>query len=136
MTDWKAITVGSIVNAVLTIVLALAVFPLFFLGPIIGGILSSYMSKEYPIFENKDGTIAGAISGVIGGIIIGLIFILGFGALSAVVGLIFAKVGLVAGTITTILGLFITVLTVFVGAVLGAIGGLIGVTLRSDEIRR
>ncbi|BDZ67425.1 hypothetical protein [Methanobacterium ferruginis] len=37
MIDWKAVGVGSLINAVLTIVLTISVFPLFFLGPIIGG---------------------------------------------------------------------------------------------------
>ncbi len=135
MTDWKAIAIGSIINAVLTIVLLLAFFPLFFLGPLIGGLLTSYISREYPVFEERDGAVAGALSGIIGGIIIGLLFIFGFGAISAIIGLIFTKIGLVAGTITIILGLFITVLTVFIGAVLGAIGGIIGISLRPDEIR-
>jgi hypothetical protein len=136
MTDWKAITLGSIINAVLTIVLLLAVFPLFFLGPIVGGILTSYLSREYPVFTEKDGAVAGALSGIIGGIIIGLLFIFGFGALSAIIGLIFSQVGVVAGTITIIVGVFITVLSVFIGAVLGAIGGVIGILLRPEETRR
>lgn len=136
MTDWKAITIGSIINAVLTIVLLLAIFPLFFLGPLIGGILTSYLSREYPIFDEKDGAVVGAISGILGGIIISILFILGFGALSAIIGLIFTQVGLVAGTITVILGLFIAVITIFIGTVLGAIGGIIGIALRPDEIRR
>lgn len=136
MTDWKAIGIGSIINAVLTIVLLLAFFPLFFLGPIVGGMLASYLSTEYPIFEERDGAVAGAMSGIIGGIIIGLLFIFGFGALSAIIGLIFTQVGLVAGTITVIAGVFITVLAIFIGTVLGAIGGILGISLRSDEIRR
>lgn len=136
MTDWKAIVIGSIINAVLTIVFLLAVFPLFFLGPLIGGILTAYLNREYPVFGERDGAVVGAISGIIGGVIVGLLFMLGFGAISAVIGLVFTKVGLVAGTITVILGLFITVITVFLGAVLGAVGGLIGISLRTDEIRR
>ena len=108
MTDWKAIGLGAIINSVLTLVLLLAFFPLFFLGTLIGGFLTAYLSRGYegyPTMDEKDGAVEGGISGVIGGIIIGLLFILGFGALSAVIGLIFAKVGLVAGTITIILGL-------------------------------
>jgi len=136
MTDWKAVALGSIINAVLTIVLLLAVFPLFFLGPLLGGLLTAYLSREYPDFDEKDGAVSGALSGIIGGIIIGLLFIFGFGALSAVIGLIFTQVGLVTETITIIVGVFITVLTVFIGAVLGAIGGVIGSALRSDETRR
>jgi len=53
MTDWKAVALGSIINAVLTIVLLLAVFPLFFLGPLLGGFLTAYLSREYPDFDEK-----------------------------------------------------------------------------------
>ena len=45
MTDWKAVGMGAILNAVLTIVLTIAVFPLFFLGPLIGGFLTAYLSS-------------------------------------------------------------------------------------------
>lgn len=138
MTDWKAVGLGGVVNAVLTIVLSIAIFPLFFLGPLLGGLLTAYISRGYdgyPIMDERDGAIEGALSGVIGGIIIGLLFILGFGAISAVIGLIFTKIGLVAGTITIILGIFITILSVFIGAILGAIGGVIGIYLKQNESR-
>jgi len=58
MTDWKAVALGSIINAVLTIVLLLAVFPLFFLGPLLGGFLTAYLSREYPDFDEKMVTVS------------------------------------------------------------------------------
>lgn len=131
MTDWKAVGLGSITNVVLTIVLSLAFFPLFFLGPLAGGLLTVYFSREYEDEQyHKDGAVDGALSGIIGGLIIGLLFILGFGVISAVVGLIFTNIGILAGTITLIVGLFVTFLSVLVGGVLGAIGGVIGVSLK------
>jgi len=62
-----------------------------------------------------------------------LIFILGFGALSAIIGLVFTQIGLVASTITLITGIFITFLAVIIGGVLGAIGGVIGLSVREKE---
>jgi len=45
MVDWKAVAVGSLINAVLTIVLTISIFPLFFLGPIIGGLVATYIGR-------------------------------------------------------------------------------------------
>lgn len=133
MTDWKAIGLGAIINAVLTIVLTLAVFPLFFLGPVIGGFITTYMSEDNvrQVRRNPtEGAADGALSGVIGGLIIGAVFIIGFSALSAIIGLVFQQIGIIAGTITIITGLFITLLAVIIGGVLGAIGGVIGFATR------
>ena len=46
MTDWKAVGIGALVNAVLTMVFTLVLFPLFFLGPVIGGFMATYLSRE------------------------------------------------------------------------------------------
>jgi hypothetical protein len=128
MIDWKAVGVGSLINAVLTIVLTISVFPLFFLGPIIGGLVATYIGSG----ERKDAPVEGALTGIIGGLIIGILFIAGFGALSAIIGLIFAKIGIVAGTITLIVGVFLTVLSILVGGVLGAVGGFIGAEIKEN----
>ncbi len=136
MTDWKAIGIGALVNAVLTIVLSVIIFPLFFLGPVIGGFLATYLSQEnieYFRGNPTEGAADGAVSGVIGGLILGLIFILGFGALSAIIGLVFTQIGVVAGTITLITGMFITFISVIIGGVFGAIGGVIGLSVREKE---
>lgn len=134
MTDWKAIAIGSLVNAVLTMVFTLVLFPLFFLGPVIGGFMATYLSRDFSFINNPtEGAADGAVAGVIGGLIIGIIFILGFGALSAILGLIFTQIGAVAGTITLITGLFITFVTVIVGGLFGAIGGVIGLSVREKE---
>ncbi len=128
MVDWKAVGVGSVVNAVLSIVLTISVFPLFFLGPIIGGLLATYIGEG----EKNDALVEGVLTGIIGGLIIGALFIAGFGALSAIIGLVFAKIGILAETMTLIAGVFITVVVVFIGAVLGAIGGVIGAEIREN----
>lgn len=128
MVDWKAVGVGSLINAVLTIVLTISVFPLFFLGPIIGGLVATYIGRG----DKKDAPIEGGLTGIIGGLIIGILFMAGFGALSAIIGLIFAKVGMVAGAMTLIAGLFITVVSIFLGGVLGVIGGFIGAEIREN----
>jgi hypothetical protein len=135
MTDWKSVGIGALVNVVLTMVLALVMFPLFFLGPVIGGLLTTYLAEENLVNRRNPtaGASDGALSGVIGGLIIGLIFILGFGALSAIIGLVFTQIGAVAGTITLITGMFITLISVFLGGILGAIGGVIGVSIREKE---
>lgn len=132
MIDWKAVAVGSLVNAVLTIVLTISVFPLFFLGPIVGGLVATYIGRG----EKKDAPVEGALTGIIGGLIIGILFIAGFGALSAIIGLIFAKVGLVAGAMTLIAGLFITVVSIFLGGVLGAVGGVLGAEIRENGSKK
>ncbi|MEN4006592.1 MAG: hypothetical protein PQ964_04480 [Methanobacteriaceae archaeon] len=46
MVDWISIGIGAVVNAALTIVLALIFFPLFFLGPIIGGFVTVYLIQD------------------------------------------------------------------------------------------
>jgi hypothetical protein len=128
MIDWKAVGVGSIINAALTIVLTVAFFPLFFLGPLVGGLLATYIGQG----EKKDAPVEGALTGIIGGLIIGILFIAGFGALSAIIGLIFAKIGLVAGAMTLIAGLFISLVAMFLGGVLGAVGGFLGAEIREN----
>ena len=80
--------------------------------------------------EKKDALAEGALTGIIGGLIIGILFIAGFGAISAIIGLIFAKIGMLAGAATLIAGVFVTVVVILVGGVLGAVGGVIGAELR------
>jgi len=126
--DWKAVGVGSIINAVLTLVLLISVFPLFFVGPLVGGMVATYIGRG----EKEDAPVEGALTGIIGGIIIGVLFIAGFGALSAIIGLVFAKVGVVAGAITVIAGVFFTVLAIFIGGVLGLVGGFVGAEIREN----
>jgi hypothetical protein len=43
MTDWKAVGTCALLNAVLTIILTFVAFPVSFLGPLIGGFLTSYI---------------------------------------------------------------------------------------------
>ena len=50
MTDWKAIGIGALINAVLTIVLTIIMFPLFFLGPVIGGFMATYLSQNNTMY--------------------------------------------------------------------------------------
>ncbi len=49
--DLKIIGLAALVNAALTIALSFIFFPLLFLGPIIGGFLSSYPGKGYEDYD-------------------------------------------------------------------------------------
>ncbi|MDI6644021.1 MAG: DUF5518 domain-containing protein [Methanobacteriaceae archaeon] len=129
MTDWKAIGIGAIITAVFTLVLVLAFFPLFFLGPLAGGFITVYFIDE----EELEGIKNGGIAGLIGGLIIGLLSLIGFGALSAIIGLILTEIGIVIGTIGIIIAVFITVLAVLICGVLGAVGGAIGESTKKSE---
>ena len=130
--DWKIIGLSALINTALTIVLSLIFFPLLFLGPLTGGFLASYLSKGYEDYEKmdeKDGMVVGAISGLIGGLIIGLLFILGFGDISAIIGLISTKIGAIAGN-ALITGYIIIQLSIVISLVLGLLGGAIGVIVK------
>ncbi len=121
--DWKIIGISALVNAALTSVLSLLFFPIAFIGPIIGGFLSSYPSEgfeDYDKMDEKDGAVVGAISGLIGGLIISLIFILGFGNITSIMGL--------DNIMTT--GYVIIQLAVIISLVLSLIGGVIGVVVK------
>ena len=130
--DWKIIGLSALINAVLTIVLSLIFLPLIFLGPLTGGFLASYLSKgyeDYDKMDRTDGVVVGAVSGLIGGLIIGLLFILGFGTINAIIGLISAKIGVIAGN-TLIKGYIIIELSLVMSFVLGLVGGVIGVIVK------
>ena len=130
--DWKIIGLSSLINATLTIFLSLIFFPLFILGPFIGGFLSSYISKGYEYYakmDKIDGAVVGAVSGIIGGIIIGLLSILGFGDISAIIGSISTKIGLI--TVSTIIQeYFLFQFSVATSFVFGLVGGVIGVIVK------
>jgi hypothetical protein len=127
--DLKTIGIGALVNIALTIFLSLIFFPLFFIGPIFGGFLASYLSIGYEIYDRmdrKDGAIMGAISGLIGGLIIGLLFFLGFGDINTIMS---SKIGII-GNNTLILGYIIIQSSLIVSFILGSIGGVIGVIVK------
>ena len=129
--DWKIIGLGSFINIVLTSIFSLIFFPLFFLGPIIGGFFSSYLTEgfeNYDKMDEKDGAVVGAISGLMGGLIVGILYIIGFGAINNVLGIISAKFGVVAGSI--IAGFVIINISTEISFVLGMIGGVIGVIIK------
>jgi len=130
--DWKIIGLSSLINATLTIFLSLIFFPLFILGPFIGGFLSSYISKGYEYYakmDRIDGAVVGAVSGIIGGIIIGLLSILGFGDISAIIGSISTKIELI--TVSTIIQeYFLFQFSVATSFVFGLVGGVIGVIVK------
>ena len=131
--NWKIIGLSALVNTILTIILSLIFFPLFFLGPLSAGFLASYLSKgyeDYDKMDEKDGAVVGAVSGLIGGIIIGLLFILGFGDVSAITGVISTKIGVLTDHITLITGYFIFQFSVFISFVLGLIAGIVGVAVK------
>ncbi len=130
--NMKIIGLSALINTAITIILSLISFPLSFLGPLAGGFLASYLSRGYEDYnkmDEKDGMVVGAISGLIGGIIIGLLFILGFGNISAIIGLISAKLGTI-GDNTLITGYIVFQFSVIMSFILGLIGGVIGVVIK------
>ena len=131
--NWKIIGITGLVNAALTIPLSLIAFPLLVLGPLIGGFLASYLStgyEEYVKMDKKDGAVMGSFSGIIGGIIIALASILGFGAISNMVGSISNQMG--DGVVLTVYLIF--QLTLIISFILGLVGGVIGVMVK-DRIQ-
>ena len=130
--NWKIIGLSALVNTILTIILSLIFFPLFFLGPLTGGFLASYLSEgfeDYDKMDEKDGAVVGAVSGLIGGIVIGLLFILGFGDINAITGLISTKIGII-NHITLITGYIIFQFSVIISFILGLVGGVVGVAAK------
>lgn len=131
--DWKIIGLSGLLNAALTIILIIIFFPLFFLGPLIGGFLVSYLSHGYEYYDKldlKDGAVLGAISGIIGGLIITLILILGFGAISTFIRLTSLKFGLIDGADALIAAYIIFQLSLIISIILGAVGGVVGVIVK------
>ncbi len=131
MTDWIAVAIGAIVNGALTIVLALIFFPLFFLGPIIGGFVTTYLLKD----EHESGLIHGALAGVLGGLLIGILSLFGVGIVAGVVAILLSGLGLAIGAIGAIMVIFLTILAMLIGGVLSAIGGAIGEYVQSSGQR-
>lgn len=127
MTDWISIAIGAVVNAVLTIVLALISFPLFFLGPIIGGFVTIYLIRD----EFESGIIHGALAGALGGLLIGIFSLFGVGVVAAIVGILLAELGLAIGAVGALLVVFFTILAMLICGVLSAIGGAIGEYVQS-----
>lgn len=131
MADWKIICLSGLVNAILSFIFSLVYFPLFVLGPFIGGFLASYFSQsyeDYAVMDGKDGAIIGLLSGIIGGLILSLLLIFGLGAISNFVGLITTGMGALADII--LVGYVIFQLTVIVSMILGALGGIVGVVVK------
>jgi len=132
MTDWISIGIGAVVNTVLTIVLALIFFPLFFLGPIIGGFVTVYLIRD----EFGTGIIHGGLAGVLGGLIIGILSLFGVGIVAALLSLFLAELGVALGAVGALFVIFFTVLTMLVCGVLSAIGGAIGEYIQSAGRRQ
>lgn len=131
--NWKIIGITGLVNAALTIPLSLISFPLLVLGPLFGGFLASYLStgyEDYVKMDKKDGAVMGSFSGIIGGLIIALASILGFGAISNMVGSISNQMG--DGVVLTVYLIF--QLTLIISFILGLVGGVIGVMVK-DRIQ-
>lgn len=126
--DWKTIGLGALINAVLTILLSMLYAPLLFLGPLIGGFFSSYLSQgfeDYVKIDKVDGAVVGAISGIMGGILIALLSILGLGAINEFISLIISQMGSV--TPIAITWYVILQLSIGMSLVLSLIGGVLGV---------
>ncbi len=135
MAEWKIIGLSALINSGLTILIITLIVPLFFLGPLIGGFLSSYLSHGYDGYAKmdlKDGFIVGAISGIIGGLIITTVLILGFGTISIIMGLISSKIGINHNTNTLLAAYVILEFSVLISTIIGAIGGTMGVIVKNE----
>ncbi len=133
MADWKIIGLSGLFNAALTIILIIIFFPLFFLGPLIGGFLASYFSRGYEDYDKmdlKDGTVVGIFSGIIGGLIITLILIIGFETINTLISLISLQIDMMTGANTVVAAYLIFQLSIIISTILGAIGGLIGIKVK------
>jgi hypothetical protein len=131
MADWKIICLSGLVGAVLSFVLFLVYFPLFILGPFIGGFLASYFSRSYEDYtgmDRRDGAVIGVFSGIVGGLILSLLLIFGLGAINSILGLI--STGMGATTDIILAGYVIFQLSVIVCMILGALGGVVGVIVK------
>lgn len=136
MTDWKIIGLSSLINAALSLTLLIIFFPLFFLGPLIGGFLAAYLNKGYENYSKmdlKDGAVIGSITGIIGGLIITLILIIGFGAISTFIGITSLKIGIIPGANNIVAAYIILELTLIISLILGIIGGIIGVRVKQNK---
>jgi len=133
--DWKIIGISALANAALTVVLSFIYLPLLLLGPLIGGFLSSYFSKgfeDYAKMDKVDGAVVGAISGIIGGVLISLISVLGFGAISQIMELIYSQIAGIPGGLV-LSGYIIFQIAVIFSLVLGLIGGVVGVVAKGNK---
>ena len=121
MTDWKAVILGSLITTALTLAFGIAIFPLFFLGPLIGGFFTVYLVEE----GKTDGAIHGALSGAIGGLIIGLLSLAGLGIVTAFISLLSASIGDIAGFVSILLGSLFTIVLILICGVFGGVGGVL-----------
>ena len=130
MADWKIIGLSGLVNAAITIFLIILFYPLFFLGPLMGGFLAAYFSQKYEDYSKmdiKDGAIVGTMSGMIGGLIITLILITGFEAINGLINLISLNINLIPGVDAVVAAYVILQLSLIISITLGALGGLMGI---------
>lgn len=132
MAEWKIIGLAGLIGAVLTLILIIIFYPIFFVGPIVGGFLASYFShgyEDYDKMDMKDGFVIGTFSGIIGGLIITLLLISGFGAISSMMNLISLKMEMF-GANTLVVAYIILQFSVIISTILGAVGGTIGVAVK------
>ena len=126
MVDWSATILGSIVTAVLTIVLGLLCAPLFFIGPLIGGFVTILMIRD----EDKGHLMHGALSGLFGGLIVILIGGLFSKLLLSIIEALLTTLSYTAATLTGLLGtliiIFISIIGLIISILMGLIGGLAG----------
>lgn len=134
MAEWKIIGLGAVINAALTVLLIVIFFPIFFIGPVVGGFLSSYFSHGYEDYDKmdlKDGFVIGTFSGIIGGLIITLLLIIGFGAISFIINIIPLKME-VLGANALVVAYIILQFSLIISTILSAIGGAIGAEVKDQ----
>lgn len=130
MANWKIICISGLLGATLSFVLSLVYFPLFILGPLIGGFLASYFSKNYEDYvgiDIKDGAIIGVFSGIVGGLIFSLFLIFGGSAITITTGLLSTGMGVIVDVVVA--GYVILQLSLIISMILGALGGVVGVII-------
>lgn len=133
MVQWKIIVYSSLANAVIAFGLSLISFPLFLLGPLVGGFLAAYFSKDYESYskmDRKDGAVIGVFSGIIGGLILSLLFILDPVVFHFITGLINTEMGTITDNVLA--GYLIFQFTLIVSIVLGVVGGFVGAIYKGN----
>ena len=119
MINWKSSFIGGLINFIITLILSILCFPLFFIGPLLGGIATVMFSDI-----SYDALKEGALSGIIGGILMGILIILGVSSLSVFIGILSNNI-LSMGAFGAVIGLIITILFIIISAILGTLGSII-----------
>ena len=132
MADWNIIGLSGFASATIAIVLSIFYFPLFFLGPLLGGFLAVYFSRgyeDYDKMDRKDGAVIGVLSGIIGGLITSVFFLLMPGMITAVIGILNTRLGAFGDSLLA--GYLLIQLTIVSSMIFSGLGGIIGIAAKN-----